>query len=131
MVDYEDLDSLNRRLAEIDALLDGAVHDPSPEQYALLTERDSLRELGARFRSGRDSGRTTSELEAELAEQKKRLKREIVSRTGYATAKGGNNQGPSPGAWVKLVAQSWAGSDIGPMNTRIAEIESELKRRRG
>lgn len=37
------LDELTRRLAEIDALLDGGARDPRAEQYALLKERDGLR----------------------------------------------------------------------------------------
>jgi hypothetical protein len=36
------LDELTRRLAEIDALLDGEARDPRAEQYALLIERDGL-----------------------------------------------------------------------------------------
>lgn len=123
------LEELNLRLAEIDAALDGRVRDPSPEQYELLRERDSLRAEAAKFWASRDSSRSTSALRDELNELVRQRKSEISSRTGYVTAKGGNNHGPSSGAWVKLAAQSWAASDMARLNSRIAAIESELERR--
>jgi hypothetical protein len=124
------LDQLNRRLAEIDAALDGEFRAPSARQYELLTERDRLRAEAAQFRSSRDNARDTRELEAELQALERRRRAEVSSRTGYVMAKGGNNQGPAPGAWVKLAAQGWAASELGRLNSRIGEIESELERRR-
>lgn len=125
-----DLDELNRRLAEIDAALAGEFREPSPQQYALLRERDQLRRSGAAYRSSRDATRDTEALEAELRELVRRRKIEVSSRSGYVMAKGGNNQGPAPGAWVTLAAQSRAAGDLGRLTTRIGEIESELERRR-
>lgn len=124
------LDELNRRLAEIDASLDGDFKEPSTQHYELLLERDRLRRLAARYRSSRDGSRDTQALEAELGELIRRRKAEVSSRTGYVMAKGGNNHGPAPGAWVKLAARSWAASDVSRLNTRIGQIESELERRR-
>lgn len=123
------LEELNRRLAEIDASLDGDVRDPSAQQYAILRERDALRAQAAKYWASRDSSRSTSALQDELKELVRRRKSEVSSRTGYVTAKGGNNHGPSSGAWVKLAAQSWAASDMARLNSRIGAIESELERR--
>ncbi|HXV71910.1 MAG TPA: hypothetical protein VEB69_10980 [Acidimicrobiia bacterium] len=124
------LDDLNRRLAEIDAALDGEFSEPSAQQFALLTERDRLRHLAARYWSSRDATRETEALEAELRELVRRRKTEVSSRSGYVMAKGGNNQGPAPGAWVTLSAQSRNASDVARLTIRIGEIESELERRR-
>lgn len=124
------LSELNRRLAEIDAALDGEARQPSPEQYALLLERDQLRVEAASYWSSRDTSRKTADLEAELRELQRRRTSEISSRTGFVTSKGGNNHGPTPGAWVKLAAQVWAASDIGRLSSRIGQVESELERRR-
>ena len=124
------LDDLNRRLAEIDAALDGEFSEPSAQQFALLTERDRLRHFAARYWSSRDVTRETEALEAELRELVRRRKTEVSSRSGYVMAKGGNNQGPAPGAWVTLSAQSRNASDVARLTTPIGEIESELERRR-
>lgn len=124
------LDDLNRRLAEIDAALDGEFSEPSAQQFALLTERDRLRHLAARYWSSRDATRETEALEAELRELVRRRKTEVSSRSGYVMAKGGNNQGPAPGAWVTSSAQSRNASDVARLTIRIGEIESELERRR-
>lgn len=123
------LDDLTRRLAEIDALLDGVAHDPGPEQFALLMERDALREHASRFRIGKDSSRSSTDLRVELENLRRQRKNLLTSRTGYVTGKGGNNHGPTPGAWVKLGAQSLAAGDFGRLDTRIGEILDELKRR--
>lgn len=123
------LEEINRRLAEIDAALDGPAHEPSPEQYQLLVERDSLRAQASRFRSGRDSGRSDSELRAELGALERRLRAQVTSHTGYVTSKGGGSHSPSPGAWVTLAAQTRASSEIARLRTRIGEIETELERR--
>jgi len=124
------LDDLNRRLAEIDAALDDEFGEPSAEQYVLLTERDRLRRLAAAYWSSRDATRDTEALEAELRELLRRRKAEVSTRSGYVMAKGGNNIGPAPGAWVTLAAQSRAASELSRLTTRIGEIESELGRRR-
>lgn len=124
------LDAINRRLAEIAALLSGPAHTPSPEHFDLLSERDGLRAEAARYRLRKDENRSVADLEAELAELRRRRKVSVGSRTGYVTAKGGNNQGPTPGAWVKLAAQSRQAGDIAGLTTRISEIQDELARRK-
>lgn len=123
------LDEINRRLAEIDELLDDEVREPSSEHYELLKERDALRNRAAQFSSSRDSRRTSDELRSELDSLRRGLKAELASHTGYVTSKGGGSHSATPGAWVKLAAQSRAGSEIDRLNARIAQIEAELERR--
>lgn len=123
------LNEMNRRLAEIDAALDSFAHDPSPEQYALLKERDALRARAAAFRTPRSSGRSSEDLMAELQNLRHDLRRSVSARTGYVTSKGGGNQSPTPGAWVKLSAQARATGDIAGMQRRISELEDELRAR--
>lgn len=123
------LDEINRRLAAIDAALDGVNRDPSSEQYALLVERDRLRTLASKYRAGRDEGRATADLKSELQSLRRALRTELTARTGYITSKGGGTHSPSPGAWVKLAAQSREESPISRMRARIGAIESELERR--
>lgn len=126
-----DLDFIARRLSEISALLDGPARDPSPEHFALLSERDQLRAEAADLRSGKDDGRSVAQLEAELASLQHRRSALVAARSGYATGKGGNNQGPGSAAWVKLSVQSREASGMTRLTTRISEIEDELARRGG
>jgi hypothetical protein len=126
-----DLGSITRRLGEIAALLHGSTRDPSPEHFALLSERDRLRAEAAQLQTGKDSGRSISQLEAELASLQRGRRALVSERTGYATGKGGNNQGPGSAAWVKLAAQSREAGGLSRLTTRIIEIESELARRTG
>lgn len=125
------LDEINRRLAVIDAALDGVNRDPSSEQYALLVERDRLRALASKYRAGRDEGRPTTDLRSELESLRRALRIELTARTGYITSKGGGTHSPSPGAWVKLAALSREESPISRLRARIGAIESELERRAG
>lgn len=118
---------MSRRLAEIDAALDGEFREPSPEHLALLEERDALRHEAAKYRVDRDASRSTEELEAELSQLRKERKALIGTHTGYATSMGGGSSSPSPGEWVTLAAQSR--SSLGRLDGRIGEIESELERR--
>lgn len=127
----KNLDDLNRRLAEIDGLLADMARDPGPEQYALLKERDDLRQHASQFWTGKDNSRSSADLNAELKSLRRQRKNLLISRTGYVTSKGGNNHGPTPGAWVKLGAQSLAAGDFGRLDARIGEIQDELKRREG
>ena len=126
-----DLSSVTRRLGEIAALLHGSAREPSPEHFALLSERDRLRAKAAHLHTAKDSGRSVSRLEAELASLRRRRQALVSERTGYATGKGGNNQGPGSAAWVKLAVQSREASDLTRLTTRISEIESELAMRTG
>jgi hypothetical protein len=83
------LDEVTRRLAQIDALLDGEARDPGAEQYALLNERAGLRALAARYRAGKDAGRGITELKSEMEALQRHQKTLLASRTGYVTVKGG------------------------------------------
>lgn len=124
------LDDLTRRLGEIQGELAALPCGASPQRYDLLNERDRLRRAATAYRTRSSENRTTEQLEAELAALKKRRKQSIAQRTGFATAKGGGNQSPSSGAWVKLGSQALAGDDMGAVNARISVIEDILVKRR-
>lgn len=125
--DEDRLLEMSRRLAEIDAALDGDYREPSSEHLALLEERDALRDEAAKYRVDRDASRSTEQLKAELHELRKQRKGLIGTHTGYATSMGGGSSSPSPGEWVTLAAQSRR--ELGRLDARIGEIESELERR--
>ncbi|MGD2100669.1 MAG: hypothetical protein PVG83_00375 [Acidimicrobiia bacterium] len=118
--------AISRRLAEIKAALAGESREPSPEHLALLRERDALRDEAAECRTNRNASRSTQELEAELTELRKRRAILVRSHTGYATSKGGGSSSPSPGEWVMLAAMARETGELGGMDARISEIESEL-----
>lgn len=122
--------AISRRLAEIDEALDKEFKEPSTDHLALLRERDALRGQASEFRANRNASRQTRELEAELTELRKRRATLIRTHTGYVTGKGGGNASPSPGEWVILAARAREAGDLGRMDARIAEIESELASRR-
>ena len=118
------------RLAAIQDALAALPDGPSGARYQLLKERDELRARAAEFAVNRDSNRLTTELESELDSLKRRREETVRSRTGFVTGKGGSNQGPVSGAWVKLGAQALSGGDLGWVNARISAIEDVLKERR-
>ncbi len=124
------LEDLTRRLGQIQDELAALPCGASPRRYELLTERDALRRAAASYRSAADDGRSTKELEAELASLKKTRKQSISRRTGFVTSKGGGSHSPSPGAWVKLGSQALAGDDLSSINARITRIEDVLAKRR-
>ncbi len=123
------LDELTRRLGQIQDELAALPCGASPQRYTLLTERDALRRAAASYRSGSDEGRSTKDLEAELASLKKRRKQSVSQRIGFATSKGGGSHSPTSGAWVKLGSQALSGGDLTAINARIAHIEDTLLRR--
>ena len=124
------LETIVRRLAEIDHLLDTENREPSETHLALLKERDHLRGLAQCFRADPDRDRSSEQLNAERTSLKRLLDSEKGSRTGYVTAKGGGNHSPSPGAWVNLGMQSLAAGQLNRIVTRISAIDDELARRR-
>lgn len=123
------LDDINRRLGEIDHLLDTEAKEPSPQQFALLTERDHLRKLASEHWPGVDTGRTTAELISEKKALELRLRSQITARTGFVTSKGGSNQGPTAGAWVELGASARRSGKFDRIRARLSAIEAELSKR--
>ena len=123
------IEELTGRLAEIQDQISAMASGASREKFALLTERDQLRDHAKDFRRSTDANRSTSSLQAELDEHKSRRRQTVRSRTGYVMAKGGNSAGPASGAWVKLGRQGLSGGNLGTMNVRISELEDELASR--
>jgi hypothetical protein len=124
-----DLGAIVRRLSEIDELLSGPDREPSPQRFALLTERDTLRERAEKLRVGRDRSRATDQLIAERDALNLELRRETSDRTGYMTAMGGGNSSPAGGEWVTLAAAARGAGRFDQIRARISEIEMELSRR--
>ena len=118
------------RLAAIQDKLMALPTESSEDRYHLLKEQDALREEAAEFAVGVDSGRSTEELEAELASLERRRKAIVSSRSGYVMSKGGDSAGPASGAWVGLSGKSHAAAGIDRLNVRISQIEDELAARR-
>ena len=123
------LDAITRGLAEIQDQIMALEPGPSAERYRLLLERDKLRLAAREYRSDWDDGRSNEDLELEL-EALQALRTQIVAeRTGFVTSKGGNNQGPAGGAWVKLRRQALSSGQMGPINARINKLEDTLSER--
>lgn len=123
------VEDISHRLAEIhDAL--AALDGPSDNRFILLKERDAVRAEARAFSAGADQKRSNEDLESELDSLKSLRKQVVGSRTGYATSKGGNNAGPSSGAWVKLGGQSRAPGGAERLNVRISHIEDVVASRR-
>lgn len=118
------VDDLNLRLAGIQDALLALPAGPSPERFALLTQRDQLRALAADQRP--DEGRTVAELVAELDSLKRQRRQIVRDGTGFATGKGGNNQGAVAGAWVTLGVQARSSPGLFWINARISRIEDLL-----
>lgn len=117
------------RLAAIQDALLALPAGPSRERYDLLTEQDALREEAAEFAVQVDAGRSTADLEAELASLKRRRHEIVDSRRGYVMGKGGDNAGPASAAWVRLSGQSRSAAGLDQMNARISTIEDVLAAR--
>ncbi len=123
------LDAITRSLAEIQDHLLALEPGPSAKRYTLLLERDKLRHAAREYRSDWDDGRSNEDLELEL-EALQALRTKIVAdRTGFVTSKGGNNQGPAAGAWVKLSQQALSSGKMRPINARISKLEDMLSER--
>ena len=124
----DDLDRLSRELADVLDRLNALPRDAFAERYELLTKQDELREEASEFRDELDIPRSASEVEAELESLRHMRNHLLESRIGFATSKGGSNQGPSSGAWVKLGAAAKGGAHLDRIHARISELEDILAR---
>ncbi len=106
------------------ANLDGA----SAERYQLLKEQDELREEASRLAVDVNLGRSTEDLQKELAALRRQRKELFNSHSGYAMSPGGS--GPAGGAWVALTVSSNGASGVDAINARIARIGDVLASRR-
>ena len=125
-------DAVNRRLAEIqDELLD---LEPSEfkARYALQKERDGLRDL-VRGSVDTDSGRSTEDLLAELAEREKALRQIQESMVNSAGMSGGGGAGTGsyegPGDGLRLNTEILAGTGAMELSQRIARLRTILAER--
>ena len=96
------LEDVVRELAEVQDELLALPDEAFAERYALLKRQDALRVEAAEFHRDADAARPTSDLHAERDALRTQLDRMVLSRTGFASSKGGSNSGPAVAAWVKL-----------------------------
>jgi hypothetical protein len=125
----EPLEQLFRRLSEVQRTLMELPPGASSERFALLTEQDTLRRHAAEFEHNSLADRGDDDLRAELTALKSRRDQAIESRIGFATSKGGNNAGPSGGAWVGLARSAREGAGLDWVTARISLLEDEILRR--
>lgn len=90
----QDLDAVNRELAEVVDALNNTPSDDFAARHALRTRQDELRELAAGFRVDADEQRSTED-----------LRRELAAREAQVTA--------IYGAAMEQVSQSGGGGDFG------------------
>jgi hypothetical protein len=124
-----DVDALNRELAQVQDALLALPADAFAERHELLKRRDELREQAAAVAISADDGKSTADLEAEVAALRRRREELISTRIGFATGKGGSAQGPTSGAWVGLGRAAKDGAGMDQLNARISKIERLLAER--
>ncbi len=98
----QDLDSINRELAEVVDALNATPSDDFAARHALRTRQDRLRELAAGFRVDADEHRSTED-----------LRRELAARETQVTA--------IYGAAMEQISQSAGGGPGGTGDTAAAE----------
>lgn len=125
----QEADDVRRRLAQIQDALLALPPGPSPERHALLTEQDRLRARARAVTTNWDTARSAEDLRAELDALRAQRAELLRTRSGFATSKGGSNQGPATGAWVKLQRQAMAGGGLDRLTARIAELDDLLAER--
>lgn len=123
------LDAITRRLAELQDEIMALEPGPSPGRYMLMLEQDKLRLAAREYRSDWDDERSDEDLESELEALQELRTQTVADRTGFVTSKGGNNQGPAAGAWVKLSRQALSAGRMGRLNARINKLEDTLSER--
>jgi hypothetical protein len=125
------LEEIVQRLGDVRRRLDALPPGPSPERLSLLSEQDDVRRQAAEFQRSALADRTDDDLRAELDSLKIRLDREVTTRTGFATGKGGGAAGGAvDGAWVQLGQDAKTGGGLDSLIARISVLEDEIARRR-
>jgi len=85
----DDLDAINRELAEIVDALNAAADDDFAARYDLKVRQDELRAAAAAFRVDIDEERPTEDLEKELAARRSQLDAIIADPLDLVTQAGG------------------------------------------
>lgn len=130
------LEDVVRRLAEVTDELLALAPDDFAARFRLETERDELRAQAAVYHQRKDEGRSTEQLEGELAARMKQLaaiEGQYVNRALQAASASGSGGGgeramdADHGGTANLAIAS--GQGVAKVKARIAELEQELARR--
>lgn len=125
----QDLDAVNRELAEVVDALNATPTDDFAARHALRTRQDELRELAAGFRVDADEQRSTEDLRIELAAREAQLDAiyksglDLVTQSGGGSATGGSyTSAGEAGINQKIRGASGAGE----VQARIARLQEIL-----
>jgi hypothetical protein len=128
----QDLDAVNRELAEVVDALNATPTDDFAARHALRTRQDELRELAAAFRVDADEQRSTEDLRRELAAREAQVTAiygaamEQVSQSGGG---GGDFGSPVAAAEGSLTAKGRDATGAPEIRARIARLREILAAR--
>ncbi len=121
----DDLDAINRELAEVVDALNATPADDFAARHALRTRQDELRERAAEFRVDADEQRSTAALEAELHALETQLTAiydsglDLVTQAGGGSGTGGSFTSAAEGGMNLQIREA---SGLGAIQARIAKI---------
>ena len=128
----QDLDAVNRELAEVFDALNNTPADDFAARPALRTRQDKLRELAVRFRVDADEQRSTEDLRRELAAREAQVTAiygaamEQISQSGGG---GGDFGSPVAAAEGGLTAKGRESQGAAEVRSRIARLREILAAR--
>ncbi len=128
----QDLDAVNRELAEVVDALNATPTDDFAARHALRTRQDELRELAAQFRVDADEQRSTEDLRRELAARETQITAiygaamEQVSQSGGG---GGDFGSPVAAAEGGLTAKGRDATGAPEIRSRISRLREILAAR--
>ena len=124
----QDLDAVNRELAEVVDALNATPSDDFAARHALRTRQDQLRELAAGFRVDADEQRSTKDLRIELAARESQIKAiygsgiDMVTQAGGGSGTGGSYTSAAEGGVNKQVREASGAADVIARIARLREI---------
>lgn len=131
----DDLDAINRELAEIVDALNAAADDDFAARYDLKVRQDQLRAAAAAFRVDIDEQRPTEDLEKELAARRSQLDAIIADPLDLVTQAGGTGDltgGVFTSAGEAGINEAIRDAGGAPeVRARIARLEELLATRKG
>lgn len=122
----DDLDEINRELAELQDALIVTPETDFETRYAIRVRQAELRELAARHHFDRDSERPTEALLAELGGLRVRLDEIRAHRIDMVSQAGGTFSGGSPGVEEGLNRRLSQAQGADKVRARIGRIEGIL-----
>jgi len=124
----QDLDAVNRELAEVVDALNSTPSDDFATRHALRTRQDALRDLAAGFRVDADEQRSTEDLQRELAARESQLEAiygagvDMVTQAGGGSGTGGSYTSAAEGGMNKQVRAAAGAAEVTVRIARLREI---------